>query len=264
MNTGRKHVLLLVDDDPSLLNTLRDFLAFEGFEVVTAPSGEKALAELRGMKPDLILLDMSMPGMGGVGFLDRITNLDGTTAYPVLVLTARAMMAEYFADKQIDGFLAKPCAPEDLLQEINRIIFLRAGVGNVPMDGFAPGARRVVLGEAKSAFAANLRETFAKFNVQVEVANTGPAVVEAAVAMRPQAVVMRLEMPVMCAGEVLTMLRRLPSTSAVPVIVYGTEAPDAQPASVAVLDPAAATEVLRDVSIDKILSATLSATGGGK
>ena len=253
MNTPRKHVLLLVDDDPSLLNTLRDFLAFEGFEVVTATSGEKALVELRGMKPDLILLDMSMPGMGGVGFLDRITNLDGTTACPVLVLTARAMMAEYFADKQIDGFLAKPCDPADLLQEINRIIYLRGGAGNAPPSAGAHGARRIVLGEAKEAFAETLRGAFARFNVQVE----------AAVAMRPDAVVMRLEMPGMSAGEVAAMLRRLPSTGAVPVIVYGTEAPDARPANAAGHGLESAT-LLRDVSIDRILSATLESTGGGR
>ncbi|MCL1888370.1 MAG: response regulator [Kiritimatiellaeota bacterium] len=263
MSASHKHVLLLVDDDPSLLNTLRDFLAFEGFEVVTAPSGEKALVELRGTRPDLILLDMSMPGMGGVGFLERITNLDGTTAYPVLVLTARAMMAEYFADKQIDGFMAKPCDPADLLQEINRIIYLRGGAANTPPAHDTHGARRVVLGEAKEAFSGTLREAFAKFNVQVEAAATGPAVVEAAVTTRPDAVVMRLALPGMTAGEVASMLRRLPTTAAAPVIVYGTEAPDAQPADTSAPGLESAT-LLRDVSIDKIISATLEATGGGK
>jgi len=263
MNAGPKHTLLLVDDDPSLLNTLRDFLAFEGFEVLTAPSGEKALAELRAVKPDLILLDMSMPGMGGVGVLDRVTNLDGTTAFPVLVLTARAMMAEYFADKQIDGFLAKPCDPADLLQEINRIIYLRGGIENVPPAADAPNARRVVLGEAKEAFAETLREAFAKFNVRVEVARTGAAVVEAAVATQPHAVVTRLETPEMSADETVQMLRRLPSTRNLPVVVYGLDAPDASPDHVKALDANAAT-TLRDVSIDKIISATLDVTGGGK
>ena len=259
---ARKHTLLLVDDDPSLLNNLRDFLSFEGYDVMTASSGESALVVLRGATPDLILLDMSMPGMGGVGFLDRITNLDGTTAYPVLVLTARAMMAEYFADKQIDGFLAKPCDPADLLREINRIIFLRGGVENVPPADDAAKARHVVLGEAKAEFAATLRAEFAKFGVRVEAVPNGAAVVESAVAMRPDAVVMRLEMPEMGADEVVAMLRRLPSTRNLPAVVYGLDAPGAQPARAAALGDAAT--LLRDVSIDRILSATLEATGGGK
>ena len=263
MNESKKHTLLLVDDDPSLSNTLRDFLSFEGYEVVTASSGERALVELRGMKPDLIILDMSMPGMGGVGFLDRITNLDGTTAYPVLVLTARAMMAEYFADKQIDGFLAKPCDPADLLQEINRIIFLRGGVDNVPPVEAAVKARRIVLGEPKEVFAEMLREAFAKFGVQVEAARNGAAVIEAAVTTQPDAIVTRLEMPEMSADEVVKMLKRLPSTRSLPVVVYGLDAPDAQPGHVKGLDANSVT-VLRDVSIDRIISATLEVTGGGK
>ncbi len=263
MSESNKHVLLLVDDDPSLLGNLRDFLTFEGYEVVTATSGEKALVELRGTKPDLIILDMSMPGMGGVGFLDRITNLDGTTAYPVLVLTARAMMAEYFADKQIDGFLAKPCDPTDLLQEINRIIFLRGGVENVPLVEAAVKARRIVLGEAKEGFAATLREAFGKFGVQVEAVRNGAAVIENAVVIQPDAVVIRLEMPEMSADEVVQMLKRLPSTRTIPIVVYGIDAPDAQLEHIGALD-VESVAALRDVSIDRIISTTLAVTGGGK
>jgi len=260
MPEAKKHTLLLVDDDPSLSSNLRDFLSFEGYEVVTAASGERALVELRGITPDLIILDMSMPGMGGVGFLKRITNLDGTTAYPVLVLTARSMMAEFFADKQIDGFLPKPCDPADLLQEINRIIFLRGGVGNLPPPESA--LRRVVLGESKPAFAETLRSEFAKFGVRLDIMPTGAAALESAIATLPNAVLLRLELPEMGADEVAATLRRLPTTRAIPVIVYGTEAPEAQPARGKSLD--SATVALRDVSIDKIISAVLDATGGGK
>jgi len=97
-----KRKLLLVDDDQSLLETLGDFLSFEGYEVLCAVSGEDALVKMRPFQPDLIILDMGMPGMGGTGFLDRITQPDGHTLYPVLVLTARASMAEYFACGQTD------------------------------------------------------------------------------------------------------------------------------------------------------------------
>lgn len=256
-DNDKKRVLMLVDDDPSLLNNLKDFLTFEGYEVVTASSGEKALVELRTTTPDLIILDMSMPGMGGIGFLDRITNLDGTTAYPVLVLTARAMMAEYFADKQIDGFLAKPTDPTDLLEEINRIIFLRGGVGNVPPQETVGKFRRIVLGEGKTAFAEMLREAFQKFDVRVEVVHTGAAVVENAVAMQPDAVVIRLELAEMSGDEVVKMLKRLPSTRAIPIVVYGLDAPDAQIEHVGNLDVDQIT-ALRDVSIDRIISSTLA------
>ncbi|NQT93034.1 MAG: response regulator [Lentisphaerae bacterium] len=63
--TSVKKRILLIDDDTSLLTTLSDFLSFEGYEVVTADSGEQGLRRLQTTEPDLIVLDMSMPGMGG-------------------------------------------------------------------------------------------------------------------------------------------------------------------------------------------------------
>ena len=118
MGEQTRRKLLLIDDDTSLLVTLRDFLEFEGYDVVTADSGEKGLEMLGTMKPDLIVLDMSMPGMSGVGFLKAISSADGKPAHPVLVLTARANMAEFFANVDVDGFVAKPCDPSDLLMEL--------------------------------------------------------------------------------------------------------------------------------------------------
>ena len=67
-----KRKILLVDDDASLLATLGDFLESEGYEVAKAASGEKALAMLRISQPELIVLDMSMPGIGGMGVLDEL------------------------------------------------------------------------------------------------------------------------------------------------------------------------------------------------
>ena len=115
--------ILLVDDDPSLLATMGQFLKFEGYDVTTAESGETALEHLKIIRPDIIVLDMSMPGMGGMCFLKSIMGPDGKPQYPVLVLTARSQMAEMFGDIEVDGFMSKPADPDGLLQEIARILF---------------------------------------------------------------------------------------------------------------------------------------------
>jgi DNA-binding response OmpR family regulator len=90
---GPKKYILVVDDDEHLLQTLVDFLAFKGFETAGARSGEEALIKLSERKPDLVILDISMPGMGGVGFLRRITDAEGRRQCPVLVLTARGCVS---------------------------------------------------------------------------------------------------------------------------------------------------------------------------
>jgi len=250
--TGKRRILL-VDDDTSLLETLSDFLSYEGYEVVTAISGEQALQKLHISPPDIIILDMSMPGMGGVGFLDRITNADGSTQFPVLVLTARAAMASYFADKQIDGFISKPCDPADLLTEVSRIIFLRGDTVKPPA-----AAMPVVLAESDHVLNETLAQALTLAGCAVKACFTGPDAVEAAISARPVVVILRLELGGMSADEVCRLLRRLPGTRTTPVVVYGVDVPGVQLEHVAALDEKT-TRFVKDLSVDRIVQAALGA-----
>ncbi len=253
-----KRKLLLVDDDPSLLETLGDFLNFEGYEVLGASSGEDALVKMRPFQPDLIILDMGMPGMGGVGFLDRITNPDGSTLVPVLVLTARASMAEYFADKQIAGFIAKPCDPSDLLMEVGRILFMTAGESG---RGASKAARRLVLAEGDEELRETLRVEFARAGFDVQAVANGPEAVEACVAVKPDALVMRLELEFMSADEVVAMLKKLPHTKDLQSVVYGMDLPEAHLEHVANLDIPQGC-MLKDLSVNTIIDRAMAVTGG--
>lgn len=252
-----KRKLLLVDDDPNLLETLQDFLTFEGYEVLCAASGEDALIKMRPFQPDLIILDMGMPGMGGKGFLDRITNPGGHTLYPVLVLTARTAMAEYFADKQIAGFLAKPCDPPDLLLEVSRILFETANDYRTPTKE----ARRLVVAESDPALRKALEVEFSQAGFEVSAVGTGPAALEACVTFRPHAIVMRLELDGMSADEVVAMLKRLPNTSGIRAVVYGMDLPEAQLDHVANLD-IPQNCMLKDLTVNTIIDRTMAVTGG--
>lgn len=120
MNTPAK--ILLIDDDPSLLLTVGDQLKLEGYEVTPASSGDQALQVLRSLTPDLIILDISMPGMTGLAFLKKISGPDCRPRYPVLIFTARANMEKFFTETTVEGFLAKTSDPARLLEEVQRII----------------------------------------------------------------------------------------------------------------------------------------------
>ena len=257
MDTNKRK-LLLVDDDPSLLETLGDFLSFEGYEVQCAASGEEALIKMRPFQPDLIILDMGMPGMGGTGFLDRITNPDGSTLAPVMVLTARASMAEFFADKQIAGFIAKPCDPADLLMEVGRILFMTANEGYHVTS--ATAARRVVVAEGDPALRQTLVTEFASAGFEAEAVATGPEALEACVTLKPDAVVMRLELDGMSADEVVSMLKRLPHTRDTRAVVYGLDLPEAQLEHVANLD-LPQNCMLKDLKVNAIIDRTMAVTG---
>ncbi len=253
-----KRKILLVDDDPSLLETLGDFLTFEGYEVLCATSGEDALIKMRPFQPDLIILDMGMPGMGGTGFLDRITNPDGRTLYPVLVLTARASMAEFFANKQIAAFIAKPCDPPDLLMEVGRVLFMSANEGSHVTS--PKMARRLVIAESDSVLRQALEVEFAQAGFEVVAVATGPEALEASVTFKPDAVVMRLELEGMSADEVVGMLKRLPNTRGVKAVVYGMDLPEAQLEHVANLD-IPQNRMLKDLTVNTIIDRTMAVTG---
>ena len=79
--------VLIVDDDPKLLNMLRRTLAYEGFHVTTATNGNEALGEVQAHRPDVIVLDWMMPGMDGVQVMKHLRALNDKTL--ILMLTAR-------------------------------------------------------------------------------------------------------------------------------------------------------------------------------
>jgi CheY-like chemotaxis protein len=220
MSDDRKRKILLIDDDASLRRTLSDFLRFEGYDVVTAESGEKGLEALDSMIPDLIILDMSMPGMGGIGFLKEIMDSDGVPAHPVLVLTARSNMAEFFADVNVDGFIAKPCDPQDLLMEVSRIIFLRSGDELDTSPAQDQKRYRLLLGEGELAAGRRLREWFSARSFAVEVVEKGPEVLERAIVSRPDVIILNQIMEGMNGDAVVDMLGVMPNTKDIPVILY--------------------------------------------
>ena len=80
--------VLVVDDEPRLLHIVAMYLGIEGYDVVTAPNGEDALAEVGRQRPDLIILDIMMPGMDGIEVCRRIRATALTTDIPVLMFTA--------------------------------------------------------------------------------------------------------------------------------------------------------------------------------
>lgn len=216
--------LLLVDDDPNIRMMLGDFLIASGYEVTCADSGEEALKRMTEALPDLVILDLGMPGMSGTGFLERITDRLGRTRVPVLVLTARGDMAEFFADKQIAGFVTKPADPDELLAEVQRILFSE---GDLPRgDTMVVGddvRRLVVLAEPNPIRANAFREALGKAGFSVEAVRTGPEAVEAVIARHPAGLILPMDAEGLSADGVLEILRKLPAGRDLPAVVYSAE-----------------------------------------
>ena len=114
--------VLIVDDDPKLLNMLRRTLMYEGFHVSTAGDGNAAMAEAQSHRPDVIVLDWLMPGLDGIGVIKRLRAADDKTL--VLMLTARDAVENRVEglESGADDYLVKPFAPAELLARIHALL----------------------------------------------------------------------------------------------------------------------------------------------
>lgn len=208
--------ILLIDDNKHLRTTLTDHLGHEGFDVAEAESGEAALANIEQVRPDLIVLDINMPGMGGVGFLRRILNEDGRPKYPVLVLTARATMESFFEAVPVDGFIAKPCPMADLLAKIREILRARP---RSPEAGEVV-THTVLIGEDDPSVLESLVHFLRDAGFVTTAASTGPELVEKAPVVRPSLVLMKQLLPKMNGNVLAPLLAAMPSTRGIPIILY--------------------------------------------
>jgi len=112
--------VLLVEDFEDAREMYRDYLEFSGFRVETARDGHEAIEKARKLRPHLILMDLSLPGIDGWE-ATRILKDDPQTADLVIVaLSAHALAAEGDRARAAgcDGFIAKPCLPTDLVAEV--------------------------------------------------------------------------------------------------------------------------------------------------
>lgn len=212
----RKEHILLVDDEKHLLVSLRDYLTFEHFTVTTARSGEEALERLERITPDLIVLDISMPGIGGMGFLKRISSPDGKPRYPVLVLTARSMLADFFQEMAVDGFVAKPCDEEELTAMIRSILAKRQNEA----EQRKRARRSILLAENEDAIAGPLAGALKDAGYDVETVGTGPLLLERATAGKPDLIVTKEILPELNGDSVATLLDIMPATKGIPIIIY--------------------------------------------
>ncbi len=112
--------ILLVEDDQAITNLIVILLEREGYEVITSPTAETGIALATARSPDLVLMDIALPGMDGLEATRILKTQEATRAVPVVALTAQARKedAERAARAGCDGFIPKPLSTKEFLAEI--------------------------------------------------------------------------------------------------------------------------------------------------
>lgn len=159
--------ILVVDDDPALTSVLRRSLAYEGFAVDTASSGTEALALARVQAPDLVILDIMLPGLDGLEVLRRLRAAD--PQLPIVMLTARDAPTDQVQGLELgaDDYVVKPFTFEVLLARV-RALLRRREAERPPVLRFADlsldtGTRRARRGEREIDLTATEYDLLAQF-----------------------------------------------------------------------------------------------------
>jgi len=111
----------VVEDEMKIARLVRDYLEHAGFEVIVAGDGEAALASARGSKPDLIVLDLGLPGRDG---LDVTREVRRTSNVPIVMLTARGDESDRIVGLELgaDDYVVKPFSPKELVARVRAVL----------------------------------------------------------------------------------------------------------------------------------------------
>jgi two-component system, cell cycle response regulator DivK len=117
-------LILVVDDYQDAREMYAEYLQFSGFRVAEARNGNEAVEQAFALKPALILMDLSLPGMDGWEATRRLKADETTRHIPIVALTGHALAGASEGARRAgcDSFVTKPCLPDDLVVEVRRML----------------------------------------------------------------------------------------------------------------------------------------------
>lgn len=198
--------ILVCDDDPAILAVMEPMLRSHGYEVATALSGATLLETVKDARPDLILLDLLMPGITGWDVIGRLKRDSETAGIPVIVLSIFSATGSDPAEEQIDGWVQKPVIEDRMLETIEQAL------GTTTPE--------VLVVEDDDIIAKVVITSLHRKGLRTIRARDGREAIEIAQTAQPDLVVLDLGLPQLDGFGVVEWLRLHHRLRNVPLIVY--------------------------------------------
>ncbi|MBF0252752.1 MAG: response regulator [Candidatus Omnitrophica bacterium] len=223
----KKKTILLIDDEVDFTDALAfQIKAKRGYEVVTAYNGEEGLKKLETVKPDLIVLDINMPVMGGVAFYNKICNFEGKPKHPVLVLTARANLEQIFKDLDVVGFMTKPFDLDVLLKEIDIVMSQNDTDINIDVPKNPEKTKVVLFVEDDDEAFKKIAIEFLSHGYMVNAAKNGGMALDKITADLPDVILIKMKLTDVSGDIVAAKFKQIAKMSYIPMIIYTPEKDD--------------------------------------
>lgn len=222
-------LILIVEDDEKNLRLARDVLQHHGYEIVGASTAEDALALAAARPPDLILMDIALPGMDGFEALEQLKGDASTAAIPVCALTAFAMEddRERCLGAGFDGYLVKPITVAEFPNQVRGLLGAGNGASRAsnarsalsPADSAVSTAPKIVVVDDTLQNIKLLEAVLTSRGYVVIPAGSGEEALASVADEDPDLVLLDIVMPVMDGYEVCRRLRADEATALLPVVM---------------------------------------------
>lgn len=220
MKMDQKNKILIIDDEEDIRENLQYQFSARGYEVATAQDGVDGFEKLDGVNPDLIVLDLNMPRMGGLEFYQKICDKSGNPKYSTLILTARANTEQLFKEFNIDGFIPKPFEIDDVIKESEIIIQNKKRRKNLESNKFISDSKGIFLVENDQDAFNRIGIVLLNAGYKLNTAKTGTRAIEKIMQDPPCLIIMNLRLPDIAGDIVAQKLMTMSKTSKIPFIMY--------------------------------------------
>lgn len=210
--------VLIIDDEADLTEMAAYKIRKAGYVVETAGNGVEGLKKLEHFFPDVIILDINMPVMGGIEFYEKILESNDKPKYPILILTARANMEGLFQQLYVDGFMIKPYEFDDLLREIKVIAYKEKDFDEFKKDPIPP--HNILIVEDDPQARGQISMAFLNDGHIVSLAPSGGRAIEKVIVNLPDAIIVKMTLPDISGDEVILKLKKMPRLKFVKFFLY--------------------------------------------
>jgi len=216
-----KKRILIMDDEVELTTLLSNRLESRGYQTFQAHNGIQGLEKLKeGVNPDLIILDLNMPEMGGIEFYSKICDSDGLPQYPVFVFTAREGVEQLFRDFHVDGFVTKPFETDDLLDEIEIVLEEHEEEDKGSMIVGEKGLKNIMIVDNNASELKEIANIFLNVGCSVTTATKGKDGMEEIIESPPEVALIQLGLKDIPGDLAIFRLQRMAKTKKVHYFLY--------------------------------------------
>jgi len=181
--------ILLIDDDPVLTTMYESRLASYGYQVVVAGNGKEGIEKVKSEKPDLIISDVLMPQMSGYQFLQALKSPEVGNAPPIIIISGKPSMKDFFPSWEIHSFLLKPFEAGELLAAIEDAVGpapLQPKASQPEVDARKAAGKRVLIAGMEDFLIGKIKSFLESKGMLVTVANEENKAAEVALKEKPE------------------------------------------------------------------------------